>query len=266
MKRLLCVALVLLVGVVPMAAVANQECVPVEHLLWDIPFGIGVEECIALVKEKTGVVLTYEYTDNPINASYPSDVYTAKVERGITFSGHPVELYALFHGTEGGLLDFGLVFYDWEKWDVSLPEGEDGALQNEDFVTVFHEVMDIYHEIGDLYGTPTGGGMLISEKLFGPTRSYSFPMRNGVLDEALVQEIFTGFVEYCASVTLFVHYDNVQIYVSVISLRSWETQRTYSISLLFGTMEEFNREDAYSFEGRDGEYSYRELGEDDKKQ
>ena len=83
MKRLLCVALVLCL-VLPWGGVfaeegEGQERVPVEHLLWGIPFGIGVEECIALVLERTGVELEYWGSYHSPNPKYDTVVeYGAK--------------------------------------------------------------------------------------------------------------------------------------------------------------------------------------------
>ena len=92
MKRLLSAVLVLLVGVVPMAAVANQERVPVEHLLWDIPFGIGVEECLELVRERAGVELGPAYSFR----SRERDTYRAEadVDQGMIFFNYPASLVA----------------------------------------------------------------------------------------------------------------------------------------------------------------------------
>jgi len=262
MKRLLSVALVLLVGIVPVAAVASQERVPVEHLLWDIPFGIGVEECIALVKERTGVELSY------CASTIACDVYVAEVEQGITFLNHPVELVAYFSILEKELLWFDVEFYDWEKWCVSIPEGEDEVLLKEGFLAAFREVMEIYHEIKELYGTPTGGSMLILEGdiLDHTIYAYSFPMRNGVLDEVLVEEIFIGLDKDHTDGSLFTEYDNVSVHVFVVADRQpWETRKASRIFLKYSAWERINEEEAYSFEGRDGDYLYREPEEEEAK-
>jgi len=259
MKRLLSVVLVLLVGIVPMAAVANQERGPVEHLLWDIPFGIGVEECLALVKERTGV----EFTDSDGSDSYV--IYSAYWEQGMTFLNYPADLKATFDVREDKLMSFDVVIMNGEKWNVSIFPGEDEALDKalveEGFVRSFREVMEFCQEIGSLYGPSTGGRMAIDTR-GGESHTYSFPMRNGVLDAALVEKVFAEIDEDWAGGALYIWHDNVEVMVSVSSTRQWyKTGKRTGIWLTYSAWGSFNEEEAYSFEGKDGEHPFWEKEE-----
>ena len=259
MKRLLCVVLVLLVGIVPMAAVANQERVPVEHLLWDIPFGIGVEECIALVKERAGVELTYRF------GSDSRAIYCAYMEQGMMFLGHPADLLATFDVSKDKLLCFEVVLMNGEKWNISKFIGEnaelDKAFVEEGFLRVFREAMEICRGLESLYGTPTGGTMVISTGE-GENHTYSFPVQNATLDVTLVEKAFMEIDGNWASGTLFIWHDNVEVMISVsITQSRHEIGKRTGMWLTYSAWGSFNEEEAYSFEGEDGEYLFQELEE-----
>ena len=249
MKRLLSAVLVLLVGVVPVAAVANQERVPVEHLLWDIPFGIGVEECLALLKEQVGVELEY------LIGTDTRDIYGAYAEQGVTYMNYPVELRATFSVPEDRLLDFEVWISNREKWKFSILDDEDETLLDEGFVRAFREALEINRALGDLYGPPTGGWLHLNEEEGGPSYSYSLPIRNGMLNEALLERVFTGFHQHETGGLVLISYDNVALDISTKTTRSWGTINKYIlVTLEYCAWERFNKEWAYSFEGEDGNY------------
>ena len=230
MKRLLCVVLFFLAlpwsGV--FAAEASEEKnVLVEHLLWDVPFGMRVKECLALIKERTGVELAYSLVDTNIYA------YNVSRDQTVTFMGYPANLFLTFSEVEEALLFFSVTIFGPDEWNLPKPKEEGGELPREDVVRIFREVMDVYREMEKLCGPPMNDGVQVIERGFGLERSYPFPMQNGVLDEALVEEVFIGFEEEHADVYLFAHYEHkgVRAYVMI----SWQggKQETLSISLFY---------------------------------
>ena len=265
MKRLLCVALVLCLalswGGVFAAGGEGQERVLVEHLLWDIPFGISMEECIALVKERAGVELDYWYSDSLYV------LYDDVEEQGATFLGYPVNLFANFNEADDELLFFSMHFDTMGKWQVSFPGDEDEAIIEESFQRYFHALMEVYREIGNLLGTPTGGRLLrVNHGLKdgkGYTYTFSYPMQNGVLDEALAKEFFAEREDGLLHL-LVTFYDNVSVQMELYVFRRPEKIRILTvISLDYSSSISMNKEKAYTFEGEDGEYSWRKPKEED---
>jgi|GEM_PF-2186630 len=256
MKRLLSVVLVLLVAIVPMAAVASQEREPVEHLLWDIPFGIGVEECLALVKERFGVEVPYSHD------SERSVTYVAESEQGVTLYGHPVEFWVKFVVPEDELRFLELWVFD-DEWSFHTTGNEDGVLVPEGFTRAVREAIGVNRELQNLYGAPTGGWMLVGEKKEDMPRDYFLPMRNGLLDEVLAEEILMRFGPPEDGVVLCVFYDNVKVWISAHTTRIWQDEVIISIfmHLKYSAMGNYNMEEAYSFEATNGEHQNPKLDE-----
>ena len=136
--------------------------------------------------------------------------------------GYPARVTAVFDVPEDELVSFE-IWTDYDgNWDVDIWECEDEALIEERFERVFREVMETYREMGNLFGAPTGGRMRITKRWepTGPseTSTYTYPIRSGLLDEALLVKAF--FDKHVTEGELITTYDNVTVRMVVSFFRS----------------------------------------------
>jgi len=225
----------------------EEERVVVEHLLWDIPFGIGVEECLALVKERTGLELVESFD------FLWGDEYSITEGRGFTWFGYPARLSAHFDPETGGLIGLRLGISFEESWRNFVPSDEDETLLTEKFERSFAEVMEIYREVERSLGAPTGGVLWFHSMLNETVYLYAYPMQSGVLDEAFVIEFFSGLEEDTATASLITNYGNVLVSVRTTYRRitSWGVQKPISIVVQYTVAEGVSWEGVYTFQATD---------------
>ena len=177
MKRLIAAVLSLLLGAVPAAATAEEEYVPIERLMWDIPFGISVEEYEVLLKERTDIELTKNEID-PSFISYRSPEY----ELGIY--GHPASL----------LLDFGddgkLCAIMAEETVPIPPKGWESFTAK-----LLQLTLEMINKAEQDYGEALGGTVSFD---FDMLEKYSLPIVNGEPDQNTINYMFTDDFQYFA--------------------------------------------------------------------
>jgi len=241
MLKLLSAVLALLLAIMPAAAVANQEREAVEHLLWEIPFGISLEECRELVREWAGVELTKTF-----NTGW-GDEYCAYEDQGFTWFDCPASLTAHFDDEKGELTGFSIVILYEERWPNNIPSGVGEVRSKEDPIQSFSMTWEIYRKAGHLFGTPTGGTLSLASLREETAYYYSYPMQSGVLDEAYVEEFFSD-VDNHSAAFMFTWYDNVRIAIAAGCTRveSWGTRKPLSISVQY-VAKEIVDEKAYTF-------------------
>ena len=252
MKKLLCVALVLLVGVVPMVAVASQEREPVEHLLWDIPFGIGVEECLALMKERTGVELggVMDWSDVEYEVDY---LYSYRSDTGsVTLLDYLTTMYACFDEDE----TFQMVEVEFPRLDERVQQETLGEV----VTMALQEALKIFEKAKGQYGEMTGGYAYVYEvDMAGKEEwyQYSFPITNGMPDEKTLYEILLE--KKHKSVSLVVFYGNIIVdaWFNECDRENDEYRLTLDVSLFCVPLSPRLREEAFDFTGKDGGYQKR---------
>ena len=190
MKRLLSAVLVLLVGVVPVAAVATQERVPVEHLLWDIPFGIGREECMALIRELVGVELVENETEW-------GSVYFSSPGRELRICDCAVELLAEFDDDETlkAISVEGIC-------DVPQDEWKEFAAKYLQFT------LGLVEKAEQNYGEALGGIVSID---YG-AQKYSLPILHGVPSKSTLSDVFEEDIDFF---TVHYLYDGASVFVAL---------------------------------------------------
>jgi hypothetical protein len=184
MKRLLSAVLVLLLGMVPAAAVASQERVSrisVEHLLWDIPLGIEEEECIALVGELVGV---------EVDGRGGGFVYFSSPTHEFVICDFPAELMADFNNRDENLRGmFGVGFYlvPLEEWEEEWKAFTAKHQQN---------LLGMFEKGQQNYGEAMGGIVKIAKDDPEETvwswdeKRYSLPIIDGGPDIGMLSDIF----------------------------------------------------------------------------
>jgi|GEM_PF-4487339 len=190
MKRLLCVVLVLCLALPWGGVFAEEEgekgWVPIENLLWGIPLGIGLEECVVLVTKLVGVEL--EVTE---------------ILEGQLFSFHSPNKEQRMNGYLAKLLlDFG----DDGKLRLKMAERYGFTFEKdwEDFSMKFlYFTLEMIEKARNDHGVALGGFARIDS-----SQRYSMPVVDGVPDDNTLRDIFAvGFRSF--SVTYF--YDDVSI-------------------------------------------------------
>ena len=187
MKRLLSVVLVLLVGVVPVAALASQERVPVEHLLLDVPFGISKEECITLILERAGVELIVDEEE------WAPSVYFSSPSCELRICDYPMELWVDFRD-DGAYRDLSTEGHIY----VSPKELEEGweALAAKHLQIA----LAMFEKAEQNFGEAVGGIVKIErsglEEKVPDGKEYSLPLIDGMPDTDMLSEIFAEDFEF----------------------------------------------------------------------
>jgi len=246
MKRLLSVVLVLLVGIVPVAAVANQERMPVEHLLWDIPFGIGVEEYVTQVKEQLVLELDVELDVefNELKFTSPNDE--------LRLCDYPVTLYAAFNA------DGALEYLEVEGFS-SIPQ-EDWEAFTSRFL---QSILEMLEKAERNYGEALGGIVEIErgapEEWFRDTERYSLPIIDGMPGKNALKDVFA---EDAVFFRATYYYNGVRIGMALTKTKTREEYYRigFGVSVRVESLEDIRRAIIYGLEGL---HSYSELGDKD---
>ena len=212
MKRLLCVALVLCLalpwGGVFAAEGEEQEFVPVEHLLWDIPFGIGMEEYKALVRERVGGELVEEERHRPRN----SYVTFSSPSGDIRIWDYPVTLEAAFSGGER----LSCIYADLLKDESTVPPEELDRFMAE----AKQLLLDLLEKAEQDFGQADGGIVVMITDDPGsqvPNKIYSLPTKDGVLDKPVLEEICSEDVSF----SLLLYYNTVEVIIRLRKSEIW---------------------------------------------
>jgi len=208
LKRLLSLVLVLLV--LPWGGVfaqgGDEERVPVEHLLWDIPFGITVDECRELMKELTGLELDEDLDE--------------KAERAplIFFFSPKDELRLVDHGVYlGADFDYdGTLQGMYAEGSCRVPH--EGCEEWEDFAAkLLQTTLEMAGRAGQDYGEAFAGSVNIyrspyEEIQWGTGSSFALPILDGVPDEETLNDLFAEDIGYFI---VAYYYDGVCFFVEL---------------------------------------------------
>jgi len=188
MKRLLCVVLVVCLALPWGGAFAaeggDEEWVSAESLLLDVPLGISVEECIALVLELAGIALVVE------DERWWSSVDFTSPNRELRLCGEWTSLGANFD--EGGMLRSldaeGAVFVYQEEAEEEWREFTAKHLQN---------LLLMLDKAEQNFGEVTLGSISIDRSHPGErpwsvdnAKSYTLPMIEGKPDKSMLSDLF----------------------------------------------------------------------------
>lgn len=184
------VALLLLLTLLPLPALGATG----QHYLWDIPSTAKPDDFIALVRERSGIVMEASTFGN---SAYLSSSYT----QPITMFGMPVSLGAVY---EGNTLDHigisimkdggGMLF---ERKDATAEEMDEAALQG------LETFLEIAKQVEAKYGKFTGGQITEAGELYA-----DFPVdAQGQLNT----KAFLDAMWYSNETTLELHNENIMI-------------------------------------------------------
>lgn len=204
MKKTIAVlsAFLLFVGT---CAVAEQ---PV-HLLWEIPFGMDLDELRPLLFEKSGLTLDEENRVSP-----DSDHWFSPDDQAFTFLGYPAQFRAIFHDRDQSLKQLAVLIYI----DSDAQTGEEA-----DFDALIARMLNAYADILSwatiAYGPPTGGILCADiqepREVWGEVVDaviesfrYDYPQReNGTLDLDAAFQVLKAY----GSGDVYTYFSNITI-------------------------------------------------------
>ena len=151
MRRLLVVLMVFFL-ILPVWAAGDteEECVVVEHLLWDIPFGIDEEEFRALMMERAGL----EFSEMGLEMRYAIHQIYCVAEDYETILGYPTRIEGLFDENQ----TFQQVYLSVVKMD------ENWYADSLHYPTadMLESTLEIMEKVTQEYGDITGGRVRVS--------------------------------------------------------------------------------------------------------
>lgn len=160
------------------------------HEVWDIPWGIGYDDFIDRVHEKTGIVFEPILPYRSIMSEWPQDIF---------FWGHPLRVSAEFAGETGAYYMFVCHFLD---------EG-----LNADPADHFALAQSIYDSLYNRYGAPYNSYFLDTRTDNGEIKRYYFGMPEG--DDTLdFHQLHRAFDEDRLPLVLYAHFDNISLYIN----------------------------------------------------